>query len=191
MLAWHLDNGAYLEDVDVLLSWGASFDDLADGAMAPEVLRQPRSIHLTWRNHRMFDALQGDLHACRILEAPNPRAFHIYLPELHWFSFELATWEEDPRAAQHQLRRLHDHIAAALGPATFSYPEYSRGLPSIFWERGSVQLALGPLHGSTRLEIDVQHEPSGYLDLRDAAARIREEEGPGRRVDHVAWNPDL
>lgn len=127
-------------------------------------------------------------HAVQIRESPNPRAYHIYLAELHWISFDLLEVCTEPAAAHRQLRSVHDHLSSALGPATFSYPDYSHDLPAIFWEREPLMVAAGPHYGSTRLKISIQHTPTGYDDLKAEAARIRAHEGDGARVDFVAWH---
>lgn len=185
-LPWKLDRGLYLEDCALLLPWGIPFEELRALGGA-EVLERETSAHLSWRAHRALGGLPVHAHACRIHEEPNPRAYHIHLPELHWIALDLLEVHADPAAAHRQLRRLHDHLAAALGPATFSYPRYSRKLPGIFWERPPLLIGAGPQYGATNLRVTIAHTPAGYAELRAEAARIREQEGEGARVDRVAW----
>jgi hypothetical protein len=184
---WKLDRGVYFEDVGLLVSWGTPFDEL-EGLGAPEVQRQARSVRVCWSGRRLLGGLEGTVSACRILEPPNPRAFHIYLPDLHWFSVRLSEHREDPAAAQRQLRRIHDRVVSAIGPATFSYPDYSRKLPGVFWERPPLRVALGPVYGGTALQLSVSHTAPSHAELQASADRIRAAEGEGARVDYVAWH---
>lgn len=187
MNPWRLDHGIYFEDIDVLIPWGTSFGEL-EGLAAPEVRRRPDSVHLSWPGHLVLGGLSGTVGACRLFDTPNPRAFHIYLPELHWIDLELSEAHDDPVAAHRQLRRLHDHVTSALGPATFSYPNYSRKLPGIFWACEPFLVGIGPVYGGTRLSLTIQHTAPHHAKLRDEAQRIRDTEGEGRRVNGVAWH---
>ncbi len=136
--------------------------------------------------------MDGSLRASRIFEPPNPRAFHIYLPNLHWIAFELAERHDDAKGALRQLRAVHDHLASHLGPATFSWhPNYKlRNLPGIFWERDRVVVAIGPKYGGLHLSVSVKHTSEDHRHLQREAERIRAIEGDGRRIDHVAWPDD-
>lgn len=187
MFPWKLDEGIYFEDASLLLPWGAAINDLL-AVGPPEVLDRGSSLHLTWRNCRVLGGLEVHANACQIREEPNPRAYHIYLPALHWISFDIVEADDEPALAHRQLRSLHDHFARELGPATFSYPGYSRKLPSIFWEQPPLQLAIGSQSGGTRLHVSIKHTPSGYAALKAEAERIRKAEGKGARVDYVAWH---
>lgn len=190
MFPWGLEDGVYFEDAALLLPWGTSIPALTKIG-SPEILDRDSSVHLTWRNRRVLGGLEVHAQACQIREAPNPRAYHIYLPTFHWMSFAIVEMHEDPRIAHRQLRSLHDHFVAALGPATFSYPNYSRKLPGIFWERPPFKVSAGPQYGSTRLTISIAHTPLDYPELEAEAQRIRSVEGEGARVNHVAWNETL
>lgn len=185
--AWELDRGVHFEDIGLLLPWGTPFEELRVLG-DPEVLERESSTHLTWRDRRALGGLGVHVSACRIREEPNPRAYHLYLAELHWISFELVEAHAEPAAAHRQLRRLHDHLVAGLGPATFSYPRYSRNMPSIFWERPPLRLGAGPQYGATKLTMSIAHTPAGYTEIRAEAERIRRREGEGARVDHVVWH---
>lgn len=190
MSPWNLTAGIHFEDSGLLLPWGTTFEHL--GALGePRMHDTGTSLHLTWPARRVLGGLAVDASACRIRERPNPRAFHIYLAELHWISLALIEAHAEPADAHRHLRALHDHLAAELGPATFSYPDYSRGLPGIFWERAPLLISAGPKYGSTRLVITIKHTPDDYAELRAEAARISELEGNGARVENVAWNPQF
>jgi hypothetical protein len=195
---WKLDDGIFLEDADLMLQWGVPFDVLQELG-SPQVNRQSTSIHLTWTARRVIGGLLADVGACRIFEPPNPRAFHIYLPEFHWASVVLVERHREPSSAHGHMRRVHDVIASATGAMATSYPDYAHNLPSIMWRLHGMRISLGPScryersgrdHRleSIRLQLSFAHEPSGYDGLREQAEQIRTAEGKGREVDHVAWH---
>jgi hypothetical protein len=67
----------------------------------------------------------------------------------------------------------------------FSYPRVEGRLPSIHWEftgmnMGCSLVGIGPA-------VYIEHEPEGYPGFKAIARAIRAREGPGARVDYVAW----
>lgn len=180
-----LDKGIVLEDAALLLRWGTTITELL-GFQSPTVLRQPGSVHLSWPRRVCLDGMTCDVEALRICETPNPRAYHIYLAEFHWAKLEVqADWGETDAEVQRGFRQMFGHLERVLGPPTFSYPEYERRLPSIFWELP--RLLVGYSLSGGRPGISVAHEPDGYEALKAEARAIRAREGEGARVEFVAW----
>jgi hypothetical protein len=177
-----LDEGIALEDAGLLLRWGTPISDLV-GFQSPAVLRHPHSVHLTWRGHTCLGGLSCDVGAVRIDEPPNPRAYHIYLAEFHWAKLDVrAAWGESDAEVERGFRQVFDHLERVLGPATFSYPEYERGLPAIFWELPHLLVGFSLQGGGPG--VSVAHEPDGYTALKAEAQALRHR---GVRVDFVAW----
>lgn len=198
MHPWSLADGILLEDTGFTLRWGTPFDSLCT-LQSPEVNRQPTSIHPTWHRRRILGGLIADVGACRILEEPNPRAYHIYLPVFHWATALLCESFRSPAAAQLRMRELHDRIASATATSATCYPDYKHRLPAIMWDVGSIRIGLGPrcLHAvegrSARLEtvklaITITDESHGFEALRSEANAIRQREGRGAERDGVAWH---
>lgn len=195
-LPWRLDDGIFFENAEALLPWNTEFASLRDFGQ-PTELERPTSVHISWPAAVIFGGLEGTVAACRILEEPNPRAYHIYLPTFHWASFALEHVHATVADAEHQMRRLHEHITNHLQVPATSYPDYQEGLPAIMWRIGPLRVGLGPscrYQGNRRpelvgvgTEITVAHEPSDFAELREEAARIRAREGEGSEVDYVAW----
>jgi hypothetical protein len=176
-----LDEGIVLEDAG-LLRWGTPIADLI-GFLSPEVLRHPDSVHLTWRGQSCLGGLACDVGAVRINEPPNPRAYHLYLAEFHWAHLQVrADWGESDAEVEQGFRQVFAQLEHVLGPATFSYPEYERDLPAIYWELP--RLLVGYSLQGGRPGVSVAHEPSGYEALRAEARALSHR---GRRVDFVAW----
>jgi hypothetical protein len=183
-----VNDGLLLEDIGVKVPWGTPIAELQNFG-DPEVLPRETSISYVWRNRRVLGGLLGDVSACRLFDKPNPRAYHIYLPELYHFSIDLAPRPgNDKVALAAQLLAVHDHFELQLGPATFSYPDYSLGLPAIFWERPPLGFSCAVM-GKEVVTATVQRTPDGYAQLRDEAGRISRVAGKGARVDFVAWDP--
>jgi hypothetical protein len=180
-----LDEGIALEDAGLLLRWSTPITDLL-GFHSPAVVRQPNSVHLKWRGRVCLNGLPCDINAVRISEPPNPRAYHIYLAEFHWASLELrAKWGESDAEVELGFRQVFGHLERVLGPATFSYPEYERGLPAIFWELPRLQVGYSLMGGLP--SVSVAHEPEGYEAVKAEGRAIRSREGEGARMDFVAW----
>ena len=185
-LPWQLDVGVLMERSNNLLRWGTHTESLVDVA-EPDVLDRGTSLHLTWRSQRALGGLGVDVRVCRLRGRTNPRAFHLYLDTLHYASFSLLERYEAPREANRQLRKLHEHFAHALGPATFCYPDYSHGMPGIFWENAMLTLAVGPVYGGTGMNVFVSRVPEGHDDLKAQSKALQEADGQGARVDEVVW----
>ncbi|WP_145097765.1 hypothetical protein [Anatilimnocola aggregata] len=153
---------------------------------SPHVTEREDSIRLTWLNQTCLGGISCEVSALRILGVPNPRAYKIYLAEFHTASLKIDLGANaEPADVDRRLRGLYDHLAIALGPATFSYPDYSLGLPAIIWELPQMTIGLSPQ--TKKLAVFVEHEPAGYTELRAEAAAIRAAAGEGARVDFVAW----
>lgn len=183
---WRLDEGIALEDAGLLIRWGTPIAELLRFE-SPIITQQPHSIHLCWRGRQCLGGLPCDVQATRICESPNPRAYHIYLPELHWASLDVRVeWGETDREVERGFRRLYEHLEREFGPPSFSYPDYERGLPAIFWEWRHLLVGYS-LMGAPRPSVSVAHEPYGYLKLRAKAWFSRACEGKGARVNYVAW----
>lgn len=198
MIPWKLDTGVYLEDRSLLLPWGAPFEGLVTLG-TPHVNRQQNSTHLTWRDCTVIGGVRGDVEVCRIDEPPNPRAFHIYLPELHWAQIRLGEVHRHAAAAHRQMRRVHEVVVAATGQKATSYSDYAHNLPGIIWRLPGLTMTLRPSckYDSTRrehplvsiqLSLSLAHEPAGFSELKEEARLIRLKEGKGREVDFVAWH---
>jgi hypothetical protein len=180
-----LSEGVALEDAGLLLRWGMPIAELAEFE-SPAVLRHPNSVHLTWSGRVCLGGLPCDVGATRICETPNPRAYHLYLAEFHWAELRVrAEWGESDGEVEQGFRQVFRHLERELGPPTFSYPEYERGLPAIFWEFPRLLVGYSLLGG--RPGVSVAHEPDGYASLKAAARAIRAREGEGARVNFVAW----
>jgi hypothetical protein len=180
-----LDEGVALEDSGLLIRWGTPITELVEFE-SPAVTRHPNSIHLRWRGRTCLGGLPCDVRATRICETPNPRAYHIYLAEFHWASLEVrVAWSESYAEVEQGFRQVFLHLERELGPPTFSYPEYERRLPAIFWELPRVQVGYSLLGGQP--SVSVAHEPGGYAALKAEARAIRAREGAGARVNYVAW----
>lgn len=177
-----IEDGLTFEDTGTFISWGTPIEALKDFE-APEVTHQPSSVHLKWKNRALF-GLRCDLNATQLLDEPNPRAYHIYLPEFHYASLRVLV---DWGGANHNagFRTLFAQLADIFGDPTFSYPDYERGLPGIFWERTTTLIGYALMSG--RPNLSIAHEPDGFDKLKTEAKAIREREGEGRRVDYVAW----
>jgi hypothetical protein len=209
---YRLDEGIWLEDLDEIIPWDTRLEDLRD-FRSPEILDQATSINLVWKDHLCL-GLRCDVAACRILEPPNPRAYHIYLETFHFASLEwrgLADWSLDETSQA--FRSAYEHLRRSLGEASFSYPPLSeaflrrRGdgfVPSILWESPALLVSLSatfpphvaeperypvpwPDFPTASFRVSVRHEPPGYDKLKAEARAIREREGRGARVDFVAW----
>jgi hypothetical protein len=207
---FRLDEGIWLEDLNEVIPWGTKVEDLRR-SLSPEIKEQSTSIHLHWKNHVCL-GLSGDLVACRLLERPNPRAYHIYLETFHFAVLEWhgeRDWSIDE--ITHSFKSSYERLRQSLGEATFSYPEYAYSaygkregsLPAIFWELPLLAIGFSatfPPHlvdhkkhlfpvaefGATFC-VSVQHEPPGYDGLKAEARLIKEREGEGARVNYVAW----
>jgi hypothetical protein len=180
-----LEEGIALEDAGLLLRWGTPIADLV-GLASPAVIRHPHSIHLSWKGRTCLGGLACAVGAVHISEPPNPRAYHIYLPEFHWASLEaVVEWGESDGEVEQGFRQLYRHLERELGRPTFSYPEYERGLPGIFWELPRLLIGYSLMGG--RPSVSVAHEPDGYEGLKAEARAIRAREGEGAWVEYVAW----
>jgi hypothetical protein len=85
------------------------------------------------------------------------------------------------------LRDAYERLAGQIGAATFSYPDYLDGLPSIHWEREPFAVSCLPA-GWNVVAVSVQRTPEAYVTLRAEAGRLQQEHGPDARVPFVAWD---
>jgi hypothetical protein len=207
---FRLNEGIWLEDVDGIIPWDSKIDDLRN-YLSPDITDHPTSVHLTWKNHTCL-GLPCAVSACRLLEPPNPRAYHIYLETFHYAALKwcgIPEWSVDEIIRS--FKQVYEHLRRYFGEATFSYPEYAYteygkragSLPSIFWElpplvigfsadfppqhvKGRQHIFPGVTFGAN-FSVTVRHEPPGYESLKAEARAIEEREVEGARVDYVAW----
>jgi hypothetical protein len=207
---FRLNEGIWLEDVGDIIPWDSRIDDLRN-YLSPEIKDQPTSVHLTWKNHTCL-GLPCDVGACRLLEPPNARAYHIYLETFHYAVLRwcgIPEWSVDE--ITRSFKQVYAHLRRCLGEAAFSYPQYAYteygkragSLPAIFWELPSLLIGFSadfPVQhikdrqrafpGATlgaHFSVTVEHEPPGYESLKAEARAIKEREGEGAGVDYVAW----
>src|SRR5262245_6351174 len=107
--SYRLREGIWLEDVDELIPWDTKLEDLRH-LRSPTVLDRGTSLHLRWKNHLCL-GLRCDVSACRILEPPNPRAYHIFLETFHFASL---TWQGLPEWSVDEtteaFRAAYEHL---------------------------------------------------------------------------------
>ena len=176
-----LNEGILLEDTGVLIPWGTPVANLADIIQSTSVLRHEDSIHLTLEDRLCLGGLRCDVRATQIFERPDPRAYHLYLPEIHWVSFDILSLADESDVTT-RFKRLFQHLRDQFGEASWSYPSYHYGLPAIGWELGTITIQYAPLAGC---RVAIEHEPVGYDDLKAEARRLQA--GPDARVNYVAW----
>ena len=94
------------------------------------------SRHFTWPNVA-FLGLDGDAKAC--LDAYRTKVILTQHATLITCTYPIFTQfhcvaSEPDTPVEAQLRLQHAHIKSHFGPATFCYPDYTKSLPSFFWE---------------------------------------------------------
>jgi hypothetical protein len=198
LIPWNLTTGIVLNNGKIVLKWGEYFDDLKKIA-EPKVIVRSDSIHFEWLSCIALWGVEADVSVCRFIGVPNPRAYHLYLPNFHHIKLALVGYFTTPAEAQAQMRRIHALITEATGYAATSYPDYQEHLPSIMWRLPGLEIHLSPscrykreerehYLESVRLDITVTHEPAGFAELKDSAMQIHLREGKGREIGEVAWH---
>jgi hypothetical protein len=86
------------------------------------------------------------------------------------------------------LKSIHDQSASVLGSASFSYPCYESGLPSIHWITDHIHHSCRPV-GPAVVNIHIQHIPTEPSPLRaEWDRKHREYASYDARVPFVAWD---
>ncbi len=185
-LPYRLQEGLLLEDSDTLLGWGVPLLALSDLAK-PAVEEKNQSRHWKWSARQCLGGLRGDVSTCRFLDVVNPRAYRLYLDHFHFAVFRLSDLtvqtDDDLRV---EFRRIYEQLVRDFGEGHWSYPKYNGGLPGIFWEFEPLRISFATM-GRGHVAVTFSHEPSGYTELRTAAAAISSQHGRGTKVDYVAW----
>ena len=175
--------GAQLSNT--LVPWGVPLTSLTEYG-APTVKQMKNSRHFTWPNVA-FLGLDGDAKACLMHTGPSSPhaardAYHLYLPDFHSISLHVASEPDTPVEAQ--LRSAFAHIKSHFGPATFCYPDYTKSLPSFFWELDDFFLSCSLQYGGTIASVRVRH----YTAEHRAELATFDPPNRGARSDFVKWN---
>lgn len=201
-LPFRTAEGLFLEREDLLIPWGTPLNESTLGA--PEVLENEEGWVFVWRSRFAMGGLMGDVVASRHKHS-SARMFPHGLPTLHSILMlaSVVALDDVPTDAielvarlRQQLKRNHDVLEGAIGPASCSYPGYHLGLPSIRWE-GAVDPNGDPMHfscaiaGNRDLSVSVSHWTDQYPALRpDAEELHRLWARTDARVPFIAWEPD-
>jgi len=180
MLPFQLDSGIYLEHVQVLLPWGAKISDLPNFG-SPVVTQKPTGVWMEWLGSRCLGGVLCKVEACQLFGPAVPGAYQIYLPEFHWAQFLLGPTADMPL---YLMRRTFRHLEQHLGSPHYFYEQYSRGLPSIWWEFERIKVRIGPVYGQDLASMTISHEPDGFEDLKRQAAEFKAKNGVGARQDY-------
>jgi hypothetical protein len=202
-LPFRTDDGLFLEDTDLLIPWGAPLEPESTPGN-PEVLENEHAWTFVWRSRQALGGLRGDVVASRE-KGPSATLYPSGLPTLHWFLFvaDLTTnggasmeAAEVVEQLRRSLKRIHDILEGSVGPASWSYPGYTLGLPSIKWERAArsngdlMHFSCAPV-GDRSMSITVAHWSTQYPELRSEAERRQSEWARSdARVPFVAWETD-
>ncbi len=184
-LPLQLDEGLFFEDEKVLLKWETPISSLSN-FLNPEIIIHSVSKHFIWKNKTCLGGLKCEINALQIFEVPNPRAFHIYLDNLHYISLKIKTNKDDLKSSETDFKTIYDKLVKNFGDASFCYPKYSFGLPAIFWEIDKIKFSFAK-ESANCLVISITHEPVGFIELKNQATEIRQREGEGARVNSVVW----
>jgi hypothetical protein len=176
-----LQLGLLLERRDTRLLWETPFNDLEEIG-APVLTAREDSVHLDWNDEVCLGGTRCSVHATRLFEPVNPRAYHLYLDTLHFLIPEIRV---TLGSIEQGFLRVLQHLRNGFGDETFFYPPYgAEELPGIFWERQSVIIGLNK-SGDNYLSLSIKHTPSNheYEDIVAEAKAIREQEGEGNRTN--------
>jgi hypothetical protein len=200
VLPFRTDDGLFLEDKSLLIPWGTPLEPESTPG-GPDVLESEDAWTFVWRSRKAMGGLTGDVLASRG-KCPSATVYPSGLPTLHRFLFvaHLSTSGECSMEAAEVveqlrsfLKRIHDILEGCIGAASWSYPGYALGLPSITWERGArtngdqIHFSCAPADDRS-LSITVTHWTTQYRELRSEAERLRGHWARSdARVPFVAW----
>jgi hypothetical protein len=202
-LPFGIRDGLFLESDDLLIPWGTLLDPEGTPGK-PEVLAGNDGWTFVWRSRRALGGLAAEVTARRD-RCPSAQSYPSGLPTLEWFLIR-APLSQSGSIPTHvtetvaQLRRfltsIYDALETAIGPASWSYPGYALGLPSIAWEdisdeNGNVlEFACAPT-ADLSVSVSVGRRTTEHPEFRAEAERLRRQWAQSdARVPFVAWNAD-
>lgn len=135
-----LDQGIFLEDIDTLIPWGASANNLRKIAR-PRVDVQRSSIRLNWMKHKILGGIQVGIEAMLsedpMLRSKTVNDHGLKLVSLGFYNPEML----DPRQEHQDLKA---RLSAQLGKPTYdgTGSEPDSGLPFTEWDLAEVLVVL-------------------------------------------------